>query len=257
MGLDIETYSYRGLIDYSQTREVASHKMNSARNGTQSFTQTESFEEAIDFAVNGWDLGLEQYKIQDGILTNGTTHLNPSLSGCMPHVQNYIMGFPQQMYDLYDEREYNLPTLDIIVPLSYAGIVEGSDALIFSKSLVAYINKKASTRNIRLTGVFASKQGKTDSFQFITLKDFDEAMVINNLAFAFHPSFFRRIWFSVMESKDYLNWGYGKSILGKEYLNIVKENIDSTKSDEVIYFKSLQDLNTFSWEEKDLENFTM
>jgi hypothetical protein len=250
-----DIFTYTEFVDKAINREIHSGNRNGSRTGTKGFTQSESFEETVDFAKNGWDLGLEQYKIEDGVLTSGTTHLNPSLAGCIPHVQNYIMGFPQQMYDLYDEREYNLPTLDLVVSLGYAGSVRGSDALRFSKSLVGYINKMSSTHNIRLTGIFATKQGgKAEYDTIVTLKDFDEAMVVNNIAFAFHPSFFRRLWFSIAESKSYLSSGYGHS--RKDYTSSISKAIDTSKSDKVIYTKDLGDIDSFTWSPEDIDNVT-
>tara|TARA_R110002096_G_scaffold333102_1_gene527129 strand:- start:294 stop:1061 length:768 start_codon:yes stop_codon:yes gene_type:complete len=250
----VDTFSYREFIDKALNRERDESNPESSRTGSQGFTQTESFEETMKFATEGWDLGLEQYKIEDGVLTSGTTHLNPSLAGCMPHVQNYIMGFPQQMYDLYDEREYNLPTLDLIVSLGYAGGVDGSDALKFSKSLVGYINKMSSTHNIRLTGIFATKQRGTEYDVIVNLKDFDKAMVVNNIAFAFHPSFFRRLWFSIAESKPFLSSGYGQS--RKNYKQSVEKTLDTSKSDKVIFTKDLGDVDEFTWSPEDIESVT-
>ena len=250
----VDTFSYREFVDEAVNRKLHANNSQSSRSGSENFTQSKSFDESVKWATEGWDLGLEQYKIEDGVMTSGTTHLNPSLAGCMPHVQNYIMGFPQQMYDLYDEREYNLPTLDLIVSLGYAGGVNGSDALKFSKSLVGYINKMSSTHNIRLTGIFATKQRGTEYDVIVNLKDFDKAMVVNNIAFAFHPSFFRRLWFSIAESKPFLSSGYGQS--RKNYKQSVEKTLDTSKSDKVIFTKDLGDVDEFTWSPDDIESVT-
>lgn len=245
----IEQYTYASLVSEARTREKHSVcTSDSSRKGDYDFTQTKSFEEAVDFAIHGWDLGLEEYKIQEGILVGGSTEMHPSLAGSIPHIQNHIMGFPQQMYQLFDNREYNLPTLDLVVNLAYSGYVNGSDALEFGKSLVTYINKKASTHNIRITGVFASKQRKdVNVYQFVTLKDFDSALVLNNIAFAFHTSFFRRVWFSVAEGKSYWRNGYGATI--SNYSEVAMKNLEGSTSDEVVIFKMLNDINNYKWDE--------
>ena len=251
---EVEHYTYREFVDYAQTR--IKHKNcngNDSRDLSTSFCQTESFEQAIDFAVKGWDLGLEQYKIEDGVLSSGTTHLNPSLAGCMPHVQNYIMGFPEQMYDLYDEREYNLPTLDLIIPLNYSAGLSSKDTLKFGKSLVNYINTMASTRNIRLTGIFCSKFHDEPSIKIVKLKDFDSSLVLNNIAFAFHPSFFRRLQFSIVEGKSYWQSGYGQSITN--YKKYVENELDGGKADETRYFKSLMNVSRFDFEPSEIDNY--
>jgi hypothetical protein len=254
----IEQYTYASIIAESQNRVKHENCCgDSSRKNKKSFSQTDNFEEAISFAVNGWDLGLEQYKIEDGMLVGGTTELCPSLSGSIPHIQNHIMGFPQEMYYLADSREYNLPTLDIVVNLAYNGGVRGENALEFGKSLVDFINKKASTRNIRVTGVFASRQSKNiDAYHLVTLKDFDSALVINNIAFAFHPSFFRRLWFSIIEGKYYWSSGYGSTI--NNYYDAISDKINTKNSDELLIFKTLNDIDScnFKWQEQNLKEIT-
>ncbi len=252
----IEQYTYASLVNEAMTRKCHPNcRDNSARGGSFSFTQTHSIEEAEDFAIHGWDLGLKQYKIEDGVLVNGKTELQTSVAGYFPHIQNHIVGYPQDMYQLYDSREYNLPTLDIVANLSYNAGVDSSKALEFGKSLVSYINLMASKRNIRLTGVFATNQkdGKK-VVQVITLKDFDSALVINNIAFAFHPSFFRRLWFSILEGKEYWASGYGQSI--PDYKKYVEGELTGGKSDETLYFKNLENIYKFDWDDKDLDKVT-
>ena len=246
MGRDAEIsyYSFREFVDYAQNRKVhANCRSERSRDARPSFTEIKDFKTAIEWANTGWDLGLKQFKIEDGVLSSGVTHLNPSLAGCMPHVQNFIMGFPEQMYNLYDEREYNLPTLDLVVPLNYAAWVNGSDALDFGKSVVGYINKMASTHNIKLTGIFCLQFNGETKVQSIALKNYDEALVLNNIAYAFHPSFFRTIWFSYTEGKEYWSSGYGSNNGNyKQYLDGIKQEITADKT---VYFKSLMDNNKY------------
>ena len=252
MPVVITQYTYASFVSEAMTRKKHNNNGESSRCTDFSFTQSKSIEEAHHWAVNGWDLGLEQYKIEDGLLVGGFTEMNPSIAGCLPHVQNHIMGFPEQMYGLYDNREYNLPTLDLVLNLAYAGRVSGSDALEFGKSIVSYINAMASNYNIRVTGIFASNQSNnTKTYEVITLKDFDSALVINNIAFAFHPSFFRRIWFSIAEQWEYLSGGYGSAIT--EYREVAKTFLTGGESDKTIYFRNLQDISTFKWNDKNID----
>jgi hypothetical protein len=166
------------------------------------------------------------------------------------------MGLPQQMYQLYDEREYNLPTLDIVVNLAYPASVDSNDTLELGKSLVSFINNKAATRNIRLTGVFASNaRNNTQVYQMITLKDFDTSLVINNIAYAFHPSFFRRIWFSVLEGKEYWQSGYGTAI--SDYKTRTENKLEGVKSEEVMFFKNFGTLNRFSFTDENVSEMLL
>jgi hypothetical protein len=256
-------YTYREFVDFAVNRKRHDKCRDEYSRQTKDpdWAGTKDFEQAVSFARNGWDLGLEQYKIEDGLLVGGSTLLDPSMAGCLPHVQNHIMGFPEQMYQLHDEREYNFPTLDIVVNLSYNGGFKQKNALEFGKSLVAYINARASTRNIRLTGVFATNQpkGQGDTYDVIHLKNFDEAMVINNIAFAFHPSFFRRIKFSTIEAQPYWSDGYGCTI--RDYKPAMEKEVKKrggTKPDETIYFKSFADISGgYSFTPDDINRVTL
>lgn len=254
----INEYTYGSFVNEAMNRKK--HKNcggDSSRSDDFDFTQTKSFEEACDFAINGWDLGLKEFEVEDGVMTSGSTYLLPSLAGSIPHVQNHIMDFPQQMFQLNDEREYNLPRLDIYVNLPYKWSVSSEKTLRFGKSLVAYINKMASKYNIRLTGFFATEQ-KKDVIDFVYIKDFDEAMVINNIAYAFHPSFFRRLWFSVLEGKEYWAYGYGRSQSENQYKEYVIEKINKDKPDKVVVFKNLEDIGNWDWDEENgIENVTL
>ena len=253
----IERFTYAGLVNEAKYREKHSNcRGESSRTKSTSFTETESFEEAYEFAIKGWDLGLKEYEIEDGVLASGSTDLNPSLAGAFPHVQNHIIGRPESMYSLYDNREYNLPTLDIIVNIAFLGYIDGSDSLAFSKSMVSWINAKASTRNIRITGVIANTFSHGKTVELITLKEFDEPLIINNIAFAFHPSFFRRFWFGVIEGRSYWSSGYGAAI--SNYKKLVEAEITTEKVDERLFFKSLMalDSNQFDWVDKDIPDIT-
>jgi hypothetical protein len=79
-------------------------------------------------------------------------------------------------------------------------------------------------------------------------------MVVNNIAFAFHPSFFRRLWFSIAESKPFLSNGYGRS--RKDYKESVEKSIDTSKSDKVIFTQDLGDIGKFSWLPEEIESVT-
>ena len=75
----VDTFSYREFVDQAVNRKLHDNNSQSSRSGSEDFTQSKSFDESVKWATEGWDLGLEQYKIEDGVLTSGTTHLNPSL----------------------------------------------------------------------------------------------------------------------------------------------------------------------------------
>ena len=254
MGVTIKEYTYSSLVDAAINRERYNSNSNSSRNGRESFTQTKTFDEAVEFAKNGWDLGLEKFELEGGVISTGNSFLTPSLAGALPHVQNYILGYPEQMYQISDLREYNLPRMELFVNLAYVGSTNSEDVLEFSISIVSYINRLSAKYNIKLTGFFGSNQGSGGRWlDLVTLKNYDESLVINNLAFAFHPSFFRRIWFGVVEARQGLSGGYGRVLGDDEVLDVIKDKID-LYSEKVQLFRGLTPGGRFSFTYEDSSN---
>ena len=222
---DIQEFGYREFIDFCKNRVKHSNcSADESRTGGKSFTQTNNYEEAEKLAITGWDLGLDKFVIEDGVLEGGVTSLEPS----------------------------------IVVNLAYACRVNSKDALDFGASIVKYINTMACTKNIKLSGLFCTKVNGYESTQSITLKDYDENLVLNNVAFAFHPSFFRRFWFAFLESKSYWTSTYGQ--VHPNYKYISKTIFKNTDSDTNIFFKSLSDISNdtteFSFDTSTIEEYT-
>ena len=182
-----------------------------------------SFEKAQEYAKSGWDAGLEQLPLEDGIFTGGTTTFVPNVVGSMVNMGAYLNGTPDNMFEICDLREFTLPEMTICVQLNYLANVETSTALKFTKSIVNIVNQFQSTHNVRLVASFDSIQkDKTRHICKVNIKDFDEAFVLNNISFAFHPAFFRRLYFRYIETYKGINSGYGRTtsqeLISKEFM---------------------------------------
>ena len=49
----------------------SSHKTNSE---AKQFTLTDSFEQAVDYAIHGWDAGIKELNVKEDIIIQGSTH---------------------------------------------------------------------------------------------------------------------------------------------------------------------------------------
>ena len=96
-----------------------------------------------------------------------------------------------------------------------------------------------------MVGFFDLQFGDTRSIVEVLIKDFDERFVINNIAFSFHPSFFRRIWFSVIEAEKFIYGGYGSQTSEKDiHTRLLKDTSES-----MMILPRLDDLSTGEFKE--------
>lgn len=231
-------FTYSEFVDYAINRKKHANCSNeSSKKGSKSFTQTESMEEAIELARGGYDAGIKQLDLEGGILADTGIEFSPSVQGSVVNMQNYLLGMPDNMFEMKETREYNMPMLTIYVNLTYTAAVSGREAMKYAKRVTEYVNKFQSSHNIKLVGLFASKQ-KKDYVVEVLIKDFDERFVLNNVAFAFHPSMFRRLWFSHVESESFWDWGYGSTMGEDKIFKYCKAHLDGGKG---IMLPSLQE----------------
>lgn len=204
-------HTYSEFIEFAKTTPRAPSDSKSSENSSYGFTKTRSLKEAYGLAENGWDAGISELAIGQGVLSGAGVEFNSNVHGAMVNVPNYIQGLPDSMWELTERREYNLTELEIFISLCYASNKSADNALKYASNVINYVNQKQKTHNVKLTGYFASKQRNDVTwFNNITIKDFDQRFVINNIAFAFHPSFFRRVWFRALETTDFIDtFGYG------------------------------------------------
>lgn len=204
-------HTYSEFIEFTKTTHRAESNSKSSEEGNYSFTKSHSLKEAYDLAENGWDAGIKELAIEQGILSGAGIEFNPNVHGSTVNVPNYIQGLPDSMWEMTERREYNLTELEIFINLCYTCDKSADDALKYAANVINYVNEKQKTHNVKLTGYFASNQRNDVTwFNNIAIKDFDQRFVINNIAFAFHPSFFRRVWFRALETTDFIDtYGYG------------------------------------------------
>jgi hypothetical protein len=221
-------FTYTSLVDFAINRpHRAKSDRTSSRDGRPAFSGTDSFEQAVEYAKTGWDVGLEKFKLEDVVTASGMIELQPRVQGFLPHIPNYINGFPEQMFHLEDVKDYNLPEINIYAPLNYNSFIKADQAIEYAKSLARIVNQLSASHKVKLIGISCTQMySGTKYIDQVVIKDYDESLVINCVAFAFHPSFLRRLIFSVLESREDLDSGYGSTITWyKPYLEL--DNIPS------------------------------
>ncbi len=108
-----------------------------------------------------------------------------------------------------------------------------------------------SNYNVRVIGVFESTYHNNGGFigvENIVIKDFDERLILNSIAFAFHPSFFRRLQFRLCEI---LSRGYGGSHSTEKILNRLRTT--EMTGDKSVMIPSLNSLDTGKFQDSEVE----
>lgn len=256
--VDYERFTYRSFVQSTKDRDRVKTKGNEiysdSETNSYSFTKTESLSEAYDLAKNGWDSGIRELDISMDLQVKGTTNVSHSITGGSVDVGRYLSGRPDCMMSFEDLVERDKPRLRIVVPLSYNSGVESETALEYAKKVLNVYQKARQKFNIALVGVFGVKYNEYNTNQIteIEIKSYEQDVVLNNLAFAFHPSFFRRIWFRFAETKDYNTPGYGKAMSNSEIKNQCKGTIDRSIGERAWLIPSLQ-TSGLSWVSKDVQ----
>ena len=227
----IRSGDYLEFIDYARNRKRSKKSIHSniidSRNTDSNWNGTKDIDEAFSFAENGWDSGIKQMELEDGVLSNGNGMLvNNSIQGSMVNMGNYLMGLPDNMLEFSELREFNLEELTIYIPLAYTASNSLAKALNYAKNITDIVNEYQSHHSVRVIGVFDTRHNDKRFINYVTIKDFNERFVLNAIAFAFHPSFFRRLWFSVLEGESFISSGYGGSNSYDKIVEEVKDEID-------------------------------
>lgn len=251
--LTVNRFTYSEFVNHAETRKSVHSGMTSSRKTTEkTWSGTKSFKEAMEFARSGYDAGIKQLELEGGILANTGIELEANVYGSVVNMGSYLQGLPDNMFVMKETREFNMPLLTIYVNLSYHAGNSSTKAFKFTKSITDLVNSKQAKHNIRLVGMFHTRQdGNKDFVTEVLIKDFDQRFVLNNVAFAFHTSFFRRLWFSHLEGEACADtYGYGRSSDESKVIKYVKEMHDKGSA---ILLPNLGDLGSGHFDESSVK----
>jgi len=228
-----EFNSINEVVNYCKTAPI-NEKVFSSRpssiSGTKSFTETDSFEQALDMATNGWEEGykkvlatLDQVKVN----TNTKNHKFQemiSVDGYAPCVPRAIIGHPETMFQSHTI-PFKHKVVDVFIQNANSCSV-GADTII-KVGMVAcnYINEiEAKGYRTNLYSVESKTSGDQTSIYTTKVKDSREQLSLKRVVFPLaHASMLRRIYFRVLETSDVnKSWsdGYGQpnDKAGKDYI---------------------------------------
>lgn len=202
--------------------------------GSSSFTGTESFDEAFKLATKGWESGIKQLDPKDGIRVDSGMHFEPAIAGAVVNVAAYLNGQPDCMWEMVNDSEYNRPEVTFYIPFGFLGNIKVEQAMKYCQSIIHNLNKWQETHNVRIVGYCASTMMYKCDYMFnsIVIKDFNDRFVLNSIAFCFHPSFLRRIWFKFIETTEHITGGYGGTqhrSMAERVINKLREEGRETK----------------------------
>lgn len=262
MNEDIKHFDYLEFIEFADKTEKSNkakkyNDFNSSETGEAGWTGTKTYNEAYTYATNGWDAGVKMIESDDKINIDGTVIIEDDVVGAYVNVGNFLAGLPNTMTKFVDETDRNKDDLTIFTNLGYSCGNSLDTATEYCRKLIQEVNKAQSKYNVRIVGFFSSGQANsTRDVVFIDIKRLDERFVLNSLAFAFHPSFFRRIWFKYLETQEYISWGYGGPSDESTCFRNIKEFAETENLNEYWVIPSLQH-NQNDWDESNIKKINL
>ena len=217
---------FESYITNSPLNEVFRWEELSSVKGTQSFTQTKSYEEATDLFKNGWDSMAQNITHQLNVKKNQTldTHVQKvmfDVVGFQASVPRYLQGIPTNMVN-----KKLVPIKQKVITLnkdiSYNAMASTQDIIDASIQTLQLIKKiEAQGIRVNLNLIFGSEAGKNTEVVKIRLKSANERLNISKLAFPLvHPSMLRRLIFRYIEVAPTVTkgfrWGYGHPLDGSQ-----------------------------------------
>ncbi len=205
-----------------------SGKLSSRRVGRKDWSGTNTFEEAYELALYGWDEGLKklttQVNLADKIIAKFSAKQHSyDVAGYRPHIPRAIAGEPLNMIITpYDEIKPK-PVVNIRTNFTCNSHVSSGRIMKWGAGICSYI-KMLENRGYG-TELYAvaesnpssnksNKNAPNTSFQF-PLKHAENPLSLSNVVFWFaHPAAQRRIKFSASERLDIEKWyggGYGRA----------------------------------------------
>lgn len=192
-------------------KQATSHRTMSG------FHETESFEDACNLALNGWDGARVEIdsilsQIRTEVAEKVVTDYAPSWDTCgaVVDVEAYLLGEPENMIDFIPEPNVqDRPVVRVLVNTTFSGGF-GTDEILQRGSAICGLVDILMSLGFSVE-VWAETSdgpmGRSDSEWFwsclVLLKGVDDYVDVDSFAFALaHPDWLRRIMFALMEGES-------------------------------------------------------
>ncbi len=177
-----------------------------------SFSGVKSLKAALELTITGYDAGIQQLPLNTDATSGAGINCVMDICGGSIDIGEYMSGAPNCFITFEQKDSYILPRLTMYINLCYNCNTDKDTALIFALSSIKIINQLQADYDIRVIGVISAVETKVIMHDEIILKNYGETLVLNNLAAALHPAYFRRIWFKHLEnSGEKIASGYGRA----------------------------------------------
>lgn len=228
--------SVSDLINFIDTKEPYDNFKNKkggcdSISGDKSFTETESFDEAKDLLLHGWECGTRRirrkldFKNTENVLKQKPCY---DIQGYQCSVPRYLQGIPTNMINNKVVTQKN-KVITINKMCTYYGKVTTSQIIDESVKVLKLINElEKQGYRVNLNVIFGSRKIK-NSMVRIKIKQSSQRMNLKQMAFPLvHPSMLRRIIFAVWErceenSTGGFEYGYGAVMDRRLLINELKK----------------------------------
>ncbi|NLZ47000.1 MAG: hypothetical protein GX896_09955 [Clostridiales bacterium] len=207
-----------------------------SKEGTYYFTKTESYEEARELLVNGWEEKAKDLtkKLNSKPIMNDTRNkMVYDVVGFQPSVPRYLQGIPQNMFNSKKIATKKTKILNVVKLISYVSHTPADkieEESVKALRIVQLLEQQGFKCNLYVHCMTES-DGRVPAFE-LKLKNAADRLNISKVAFPLvHPSFLRRINFAWAERSEIITkghvHGYGRPINGSEeqrYIESLKKN---------------------------------
>ena len=224
---------FESYITSTPLNETFRWQKLSSIDGSYSFTQTQSYEEATKLLKDGWssmaqDLTNKLNVIKNQVVNEHVQKILYDVVGFQASVPRYLQGIPTSMVNkkLVPVKQ-KVITLD--KDISYNCFTKTEQIIEASVQTLQLIKKiEAQGIRVNLNLVWGTSAGDTKEVVKIRLKSANERLNISKLAFPLvHPSMLRRLCFRYLEvaptvTKSYTR-GYGAPLDGSQLKTYCKD----------------------------------
>ena len=224
---------FESYITNTPLNETFRWQKLSSTNGSYSFTQTQSYEEATKLLKDGWSSMAQEITKKLNVIKNQVVneHVQKILYdvvGFQASVPRYLQGIPTSMVN-----KKMVPVKQKVITLdkdiSYNASIKTEQIIEASVQTLQLIKKiEAQGIRVNLNLIWGVAAGDTKEVAKVRLKSANERLNISKLSFPLvHPSMLRRLCFRYLEvaptvTKSY-TWGYGAPLDGSQLKTYCKD----------------------------------
>lgn len=195
------------------------HGDQSAEYGSE-FAGTSSMREAVKMALDGWQQGAKRIADKLDVLPPSSEVLpdwNLDVAGSICNVPAFLAGEPECMWRMSECKRLER-RVSIIVSGTYSGGIGSDTAQQYATAVAALVRALESdgvNPAVYLINASGGRSGYKDAAYSVAVREFGEPLDLSRIAFAFHPSFLRRIQFGWQEmSAEAIAAGLGRGTYG-------------------------------------------